>query len=363
MKHILVCLAFSVAGTMVAKRDPKDATFGVVLAGGSGERLWPLSRSGKPKQLLTLGSEKTLLEQSVARLRAVEGIDSVCVTSAKTFLPHIAHYEIDEIFVEPAARNTGPAVLYSCLKIYERHPMAIALFTPSDAYILQHDTDRFAQHISQMVACAREHGCIAMLGVPPTYAATGYGYIEYAANGKKGSLFCVTRFHEKPSHKVAQAYLNQPNMLWNIGIFAAPVSVIIEEFTQHAPDMVRAMQEYMRGEGGYENIPADSVDYAVMEHSTRTWVLPVDFAWSDVGTIETFLSIKCAHKTTMDNVIQINARNNLVDVPKRLVALVGVDDLCVVETDDALVITKRSEVEKIREVVGQLKKNKQIEYL
>ena len=348
---------------MVAKSSPKNRIYGVVLTGGSGERLWPLSRASRPKQLLTLGSEKTLLEQSLARLRLVDSIDSVCVTSAKTFLPHLAQYEVDGIFAEPVARNTGPAILYSCLKIYEKNPKAVAVFAPADAYIPHEDTDLFGHYVARMLQFARERSCITLMGVQPTYAATGYGYIEYYNERGMGSTFKVRRFREKPSQELAQTYIQQSNMLWNIGMFAASVSVFIEEFKQHAPGMFQAMQAYMNGDGLYEEVPSVAVDYAVIEKSENSWVLPVDFSWCDVGNLEMFLSIKYPKTKEMPNVIQVNAHNSLVEVPKKLVALVGVDDLCVVETDDALVISKRSEVERVREVVGQLKKNKQVEYL
>ncbi|TET34445.1 hypothetical protein E3J61_02895 [Candidatus Dependentiae bacterium] len=363
MKHIFFCLAFSVVGAMIAKTSPENMIYGVVLAGGSGERLWPLSRASKPKQLLTLGSDKTLLEQSLARLRSVDSIDSVCVTSAKTFLPHLAQYEVDRIFAEPVARNTGPAILYSCLKIYEKNPDAVAVFSPADAYIPDEDTNLFSNYVARMIQFARERACITLMGVQPTYAAIGYGYIEYSDMRGKDSIFKVHQFREKPSKELAQTYIQQSNMLWNIGMFAAPVSVFIEEFKQHAPDMFQAMQAYMSGDGLYEDVPSVAVDYAVIEKSENSWVLPVDFSWCDVGNLEMFLSIKYSQAKEMPNVIQVNAHNSLVEVPKKLVALIGVDDLCVVETDDALVITKRSEVEKVREVVGQLKKNKQVEYL
>ncbi len=348
---------------MVAKCSTENAVYGVVLAGGSGERLWPLSRASRPKQLLALGSEKTLLEQSIARLRAVGVIDSVCIASAKTFLPHIAHYEVDGFFIEPVARNTGPAILYSCLKIYEKNPDAVVVFAPADAYIPIEGTDRFQQYVSRMITFAREHACITLMGVQPTYAATGYGYIEYDNASGMDSIFKVRRFQEKPTQEVAQIYMNQSDMLWNICMFAASVSVFVEEFRQHAPDMFCAMQAYMNDEGLYEDIPSVAVDCAVIEKSKNSWVVPVDFSWCDVGNLEMFLSIKYPQTGGMSNVIQINAKNSLVDVPNKLVALVGVDDLCVVETDDALVIAKRSEVEKVREVVGLLKKNKQVEYL
>lgn len=343
-----------------------NSVYGIVLAGGSGERLWPLSRKKMPKQFLCLGSEKTLIEQSINRLRLVAEIDSVCVMSSLANASQAAALfqgSIHSMITEPVARNTGPAILYACLEIYKKDPHAVVVFVPADAFIPESDNVQFDKAIQRMIQVVKEYDTISLLGVKPTYPATGYGYIEYDIGKKISSFYAVNRFYEKPLRDRASAYIEQGNMLWNIGVFGARASFFIQEFKKHAPDMFRAMKAYMNGNGLYEDIPSVSVDYAVIEKSSSTRVLPVDFSWCDVGNLEMFLSIKYPQPDSMKNILNVNANNSLVDVPNKLVALIGVDDLCVVETNDTLLITKRSEVEKVRDIVAQLKQNNQAEYL
>lgn len=345
----------------MALLSQEHKVYGVILAGGSGERLWPLSRVNKPKQLLSLGSEKTLLEQTIARLRAVP-VDELWVTCAKKMVPYLAGYDIDYCVQEPFARNTGPAVLYACFQIMKKDPQAVILFLPADAYIPPEDTHQFAKVTSQLITYAHENECITLLGVPPTYPAMGYGYIAYDMAHGKGP-FKIATFHEKPSKERAAAYIQQPNMVWNVGICAAKVSVVIQEFFEHAPTLLEAMSAYLDGRGLYEDIPAVAIDYAIMEKSKNSWVLPASFSWHDVGNLEMFLSLKYPLQKGKLNVLQLRGSNNLVEVPHKLTVLLGVDDICVVETEDALLIAKRSEVEQVRDVVGLLKKNRQVEYL
>ncbi len=359
-------LVLTVVGTILAENNQMNSVYGVVLAGGSGERLWPLSRKDKPKQFLCLGSEKTLLEQAISRLRIVPQIDSVYVTSGRNYALQVKQLcgdTIDSVIVEPVARNTGPAILYACLQVYKKDPNAILIFVPSDAFIPESDSALFRAYIQRMIQTITMDDCIALFGVQPTYPATGYGYIEYDIDKSISSFYTVSRFHEKPSRECALDYSKQENMLWNISVFGARASFFIQEFKQHAPDMFHAMNEYMSGDGLYEDIPAVSVDCAVIEKSSTARVLPVDFSWCDVGNLEMFLSIKYPRHNSANNILNINASNSLVDVPDKLVALIGVDDLCVVETNDTLLIAKRSDVEKVREVVAQLKRTKQVEYL
>ncbi len=366
MKYTIYFIALSVLGTIFAESNQMNSVYGVVLAGGSGERLWPLSRQSRPKQFLCLGSEKTLLEQSIDRLRLLPDIDFVFVTSAQSHVSPIMKHvgnRIDTVIAEPMGRNTGPAILYTCFELYKKDPDALVVFVPSDAFIPESDNALFCRYVQRMIRFISTHDSIALLGVHPTHAATGYGYIEYNINERILSMCKVNRFCEKPSCELASNYIKQGNMLWNIGMFGARVSVFIEEFKRHAPDMFQAMEAYIKGEGSYEDIPAVAVDYAVIEKSDNTWVLPVDFSWCDVGNLEMFLSIKYLGQNSMKNMLQVDACNSLVDVPDKLVALIGVDDLCVVDTGDTLLISKRSDVEKVREVVAQLKQNNQTEYL
>jgi mannose-1-phosphate guanylyltransferase len=237
------------------------------------------------------------------------------------------------------------------------------VFVPADAYIPSSDYTLFAQYVRQALAFAASHDAIGLLGVKPTYPATGYGYIEYDPLLMQQGLYKVARFHEKPSERLASNYVQMPHMLWNICMFVGKASVFIDECQRMMPELYDDVMAWQEGKKSYQDILNISIDYAVMERSNRVWVLPVDFSWCDVGNVEVFLTMKQKVQPSNELVVTIDAKNNLIDVPDKMVALVGVDDLCIIETADALLITKRSESEKVRAVVAQLKKENQNSYL
>jgi len=336
----------------------------VVLAGGSGQRLWPLSRKKQPKQLLSLGSEATLLDQAINRILMLTYKDFIWVSTTEEHEAAVRTSlsgRVGNISVEPGSRDTGAAILLNCFEIYKKDPNAIIVFLPADPFIPIRDNKKFAGFLEHAVDFVSMHDKITLLGVEPTYPATGYGYIEYDTH--QSTPYPVMKFREKPSAEVAQQYLEKGNMLWNISIFCAKASVFLQEFKTYAPEIYDGVQKYINNEQPYNAVKAESIDYAVMEHSKQVHVLPVDFAWCDVGNIEVFLSLKQQYNTLDNNFIAIESSNNLVDVPKKLVALVGVEDLCVVETEDALLITKRNKAERVRSIVKLLKNSRFDSYL
>lgn len=365
MKWMIVLL---LGGSLTHLKAENMNVYGLILAGGVGERLWPLSRQDHPKQFLSVGScSKTLLEQSINRFDGVVKAENRWIVTSGMHAKHIDEnlkHDIGRILVEPAGRNTGPAVLYACLKLYKKDPNAVVVFIPADPYIPEKDYELYRKYVNQAVSFASTHDAIVLCGVKPTHAATGYGYIEHQDQSDTGPFFKVSRFHEKPSLPLAQNYIQQPNMLWNMCMFISKVSVFIDEFKRVAPDFFDEFQQFQAGTKQYEEITSVSVDCAVLEKSNRAWVLPVDFSWCDVGSVDVFLSIKeQLNESAPSDLIAVEAHNNLVDVPDKLVALIGVDDLCIVETEDALLITKRSESEKVRSVIAQLKQNRKLKYL
>lgn len=337
----------------------------VILAGGNGERLWPLSRQDRPKQLLFMG-EKTLLEHAIDRAALVVPPDHIWVSTAvhhKAAIEQVVEDKIGGLILEPSSRNTAPAILLSCLTIYERDPHAHIIFVPADPFIPTHEYTRYAGFLDHAIDFISRNNALLLLGLKPTYPATGYGYIEFdtTQSDNGNAPFKVTHFHEKPSLAVAQRYIESGNNLWNMCTFCGHVSVFIEEFKQLAPDMFEAMVAYRNGNDSYESIPADSIDYALMEKSKNIWVLPVDFAWCDIGNIEVFLSHEQIDRELP--IITIDAHNNKVSAPDKLVAVVGVDNLCIVQTDDALLIAKNDQAERVKDVVQYLKRNEYHEYL
>jgi mannose-1-phosphate guanylyltransferase len=347
----------------------KRNVYFVILAGGSGTRLWPLSTSQQPKQLLVLADNKTLLENTIKLVRRYsrEPIRiwiSVSSHHAPLISQHITTL-VDHIAIEPQARNTGPAILYNCLQIYEQDPDALVLFLPADAYIPYKDALQYVAALEKTFEFVKTHQAIALLGVKPTHPATGYGYIEYDITKSDGStgLYYIKKFHEKPNLHVAQEYMQHNGMLWNIGMFCGQVKVFLNQFKHHTPELYSQVIYSMQHNDSFDTVPSISVDYALIERSDCTWVLPVDFSWCDVGNVKTFLSLKQQESKLNEKLLLHNASNNLVDVPDKLVALVGVHDLCIIQSNDVLLITHSSEAEQVSAIVKQLQNQNLHKYI
>lgn len=338
----------------------KNNFYIVILAGGKGERLWPLSRQTKPKQLLPFEENFTLLEQTVERVKELVPVENIWIVTTQQHeqsIKNIVGDTVGEIIAEPMSRNTAPAILYTCMRIQEKNPNATIAFLPADHAISPKQS--FVDALHTALSYSENNDVITLLGLKPTYAATGYGYIEYKESHR--DLHSILSFHEKPTPARAEQYIQTPNMLWNIGIFCGTITRFLDEFKLHTYDLYKKIHKYMLTNQGYEDAQNISIDYAVIEKSIKTVVLPVDFEWSDVGNLDIFLTAQ--KKKFPTKKICIDAHNNTIDVPDKLVALIGVNDLCIVQTNDVLVIAKRSEVEKVKQVVQELHSNNQIEYL
>lgn len=338
------------------------SVYAIVLAGGSGERLWPLSRRNQPKQLLALEAHQTLLEDTIERIAPVVHQDHIWVVTTQQYMNAIAalvQHKVGIITLEPSPRNTAPAILLACFSIYAQDPEALVVVLPSDHYIPARDT--FIEFVTHALDCATQTDRIVMLGAQPTYPATGYGYIEY--NPQQSYPCDVIKFHEKPSLAVAQAYLHSGRMLWNIGIFCAQVQVLLEEFEQLVPDVYKTVRAYWIEGQPYEQVPAIAVDYAIMEKSARLAVLPANFVWYDVGNLNSYLSLRSHYKKFESEIIAVDSHNNLIEVQHDLVALIGVDNLCIVQVDGILLIAKRDETEKVKQVLETLRQHNADEYL
>lgn len=341
----------------------------VILAGGSGERLWPLSRKTLPKQLLTIGQgANTLIEQAIDRVMPLAySQNNIWISTTKDYADAI-HAQVNDavgnIVVEPVSRNTGASILYCCYKLQQHDPNALAIFLPADAFIPAQENTKFAKHIQQIIQAIATDDIITLSGIKPTYPATGYGYIEFDTNlCNAAGLYKITHFHEKPSHTVAVYYMQQSAMLWNIGMFGAQVSVFIATFKVTAPLLFESIDAYIKGTGQYEAAPSSSIDYAVIERATNVWTLPAQFTWCDVGNIDVFLMLQEKYGKKATNFIEIDAYNNLVQIPDRLVAIVGISDICVIQTGNIILISARKKTDLVKNIVHQLKKEGNEEYL
>lgn len=333
----------------------------VILAGGSGERLWPLSDSVKPKQMLSVDGRSTLLEQAIERIEGIVPRENIwlCITpSIYESVKALVGERVGRILVEPDKRDTAPAILYSCLHIQEEDPEAQVLFTAADAYIPYSSYAVFRSYVEKFYIY-NNCNVITLFGVRPTYAATGYGYIEYNTLTDQNGFFVVSKFHEKPSEDVAKEYLALGTVLWNMGMFGGSVSSFIKEYQRYAPDIFNALQAHICRGASYSDIRKVSIDYVVLEKSNCVVVLPVAFPWCDVGNIRVFLSLQNAFALDKSPVISHKSKNNLVKTEKGVIALLGVDNLCVVQRGDVILIANQDYTEEVKYIVEQCKKSPQ----
>lgn len=355
-KNILRYFAFFVFYSCIALGgESKNKRYGVVMAGGGGKRLWPLSRTDKPKQFISLGYSKTLLENTLERIAPLTSPNCTYVVTTQEHETSVMKFggkKVDNVIKEPAARNTAPALLMTVLEIYEKDPQAVVFFVPADHYIP--DSLLFRASLKQAINHATHHKEIVLIGIQTHRPATEYGYIEYNEQVAE-AVFKVKNFHEKPALEVAEQYVKMDTMLWNAGIFCAQAEVFIEEYKAYAPDLFESMMRFKSGKIEYTDIAETSFDKAVLEKSDKCSVVPSCFKWSDVGNLEQFVLAK-QEKLETNNVVSYRASNNLVDGTDKLVVLLDVHDLCFIETPDVILIARRSETDKVKEILEQLNK-------
>ena len=335
----------------------------IILCGGSGTRLWPISRTLMPKQFVKLFDKQSLFQLTLQR-----NIESCCeqliVSNAEQYF--LAVDQMEELgldtksshsrfLLEPVGRNTAPAIALASLCL---DPEEIVLVTPSDHLIKDHAAYRAVLEKAQKLASSDS---LVTFGITPEFADTGFGYIE--ADGED-----VTAFKEKPDATTAQEYVEAGNYYWNSGMFCFKAGVFLEELEKYAPAIYSAsLQAYNNtqkdhmiriGHDDMASIPEDSIDYAVMEQSDRVKVVSSSIGWSDLGSFDALageFDNDANGNTIDDNLIALGAKDNFVYSSGRMVTLAGVDDLIVVDTADALLVTKKGNSQKIKEIVAELK--------
>lgn len=345
----------------------------VVLCGGSGTRLWPLSRKEFPKQFVPLIDDKSLLQLTLERLSALNSEVSVVTADAHRFMvaDDMLRAQVGgHMILEPVARNTAAAMALAA--IYESDPDALLLFCPADHHIP--DAQAFAQTVSQGVAAARA-GAIVTFGVSPTFPSTAYGYIAQGAARPDGS-HQVRQFIEKPNAARASELILAGGVSWNAGIFLCMARTLQQGLATHVPAIWQACQAAMAGahrEVGpsghvfvrpqaeaFAASPSDSIDYAVMEKHADVAVVQFTGQWSDVGSWNAVAELTPADaqgNRLEGHALALHAHDNYVHAPHRPVALLGVNDLLVVDTQDAVLVLHRDQAEKVREVVAALEQS------
>lgn len=332
----------------------------IILCGGNGTRLWPISRTLMPKQFVKLFNEKSLFQLTVERNSSLCAEQFIVSNTEQYFLAldQLAelHKTADNYLLEPIGRNTAPAIALACMELDREE---IVLVTPSDHLI---KNQAAYQHVVKRAQELADQDYLVTFGITPTFAETGFGYIE--SDGES-----VKAFHEKPDVNKATEYLKAGNYYWNSGMFCFKAGVFLDELQKYSPDIYTTCTTALKNAHTndmmrikYEDmlsIPENSIDYAVMEKSDRVKVVVSDIGWSDVGSFDALyeeLPKDTNGNTACDKHISVDSKNNLVLCDARKIATVDVENLIIVDTGDALLVSKKGSSQKVKSVVAELKK-------
>jgi mannose-1-phosphate guanylyltransferase/mannose-6-phosphate isomerase len=353
----------------------------LILAGGSGTRLWPLSRKNFPKQFLKLDGGKSLLQQTAERLRGVVAPEDMVVLTNNNYKFHVMadlmplfgdphpngrNTSPDTVFrmiLEPAGRNTAPAIALGagyCLEKLGCGRDEVLFVSPSDHII--RPVDKFGEYLKQAEEIAKD-GYIVTFGIQPSRPETGYGYIKAKSEGqgaKSRGSFKVERFTEKPDHETAGKYLKEGSYYWNSGMFAFSIGTIMDELGKYEPRIHAMFEKGFEGMlSDFAQMPDISIDYAVMEKSDRVVTIPMDIYWNDIGSWDSLFDVlekdESANAKSGD-VITLDTKDTMIIGDKRLIAAIGLEDCLIVETGDAVLIARRGHSQKVKDLIGTLKK-------
>ncbi|MCF6247927.1 MAG: mannose-1-phosphate guanylyltransferase/mannose-6-phosphate isomerase [Desulfobacula sp.] len=347
----------------------------VILAGGSGTRLWPLSRELYPKQLIDIYNEKTMLQNTVLRLDGLDKISKpiIVCNEAHRFMTAEQLRQIDvdpmALILEPVGRNTAPAIALAALKAMESHNDPILLVLPAD-HVIENENG-FHKAIRSGIEFA-ESGSLITFGIIPKTPETGYGYI------KKGELLDnntgiskIDRFVEKPDIETAREYVESGSFCWNSGMFMFKASQIISELDIHCPGMVSPCKQALAGGSQdldffrlsleqFKKIPADSIDYAVMEKTNKGVMIPIDVGWNDLGSFDALWQTGQKDKNLnviKGDVLTHDVKSSYINSESSLITAVGIENFVIVETKDAILVSPRDRVQDVKKIVKQLKDN------
>jgi mannose-1-phosphate guanylyltransferase len=350
--------------------------YAVILAGGGGTRLWPRSRQSHPKQFVDImGAGRTMIQATAERLYSQVPPEQMYVVTGAQFA-HLTHHQLPnlapaQIIAEPSGRNSAPAIGLACIHIIERDPSAIVAFLPADHVIP--DIEQFTAALSRAEKAAAQDYLVT-LGVKPTFPHTGYGYIKSGmAIGLNGSqeatAYYVERFLEKPNRTTAEYFLSEDNYFWNAGIFVSRVDRMLTEIQRQLPSVYLLLQQIRQSlgseratcilEDAWQQMPSISIDYGVMEHAEQVAMVPLNAGWNDIGSWDALEAI--LQQDTQNNsvakgeLLALASQGNIVYSEKSFVALIDVEDLVVVETNQALLIGHKTKMQRVKEVVEQLR--------
>lgn len=352
--------------------------YGVIMAGGQGTRFWPLSRQAKPKQLLNLSGNDLMINETVDRLAGIIAKENMFIVTNQVQADAMTaavrgKLDEDHILVEPDTRNTAACIGYAACELLNKFGDGIMCVFPADHYI--EDQQEFERILKVVIREASLGDKLLTIGITPVFPATGYGYMKYSGSQNE-VLRKVEEFKEKPSSDLAKTYLENGTYAWNSGMFVWKVSVILENFKEYLPEIYKYLMQIYEGMGTleeklliqeiYPQIPSISIDYGIMERAEKVYMVLGDFGWSDVGsweTLDTFYKPDRDGNIGRGECVRIDTKNCIQFSDKKLIATIGVENLIIVETEDALLVCSKDRAQDVKLVVDQLKNTGKNQYL
>jgi len=355
--------------------------YAVIMAGGKGTRFWPLSRGKKPKHLLNITGEKSVIQYTVDRVTPLVGKDNVLIVTGASHSDEIREQlpelPTENILIEPVGRNTAPCIGLAAIHIRKKSPDAVMFVLPSDHLIA--DTKSFLASLTTAREIAKRGDCLVTIGIKPEWPETGYGYMErgrIADTIEETRIYEVGSFREKPDPATAEAFFKDGGFFWNSGMFIWKASAILDAIKRLIPELYEGLLMIEESIGTehekdvlseiYRDIKSVSIDYGVMEKTRDVFMVEGNFGWNDIGSWDALWDVMDKDEmgnATRGEVINFDTSNSLIYSPQKMVALIGVKDLIVVETEDSLLICKRGDSQDVRKVVGRLEKKDMKEYL
>lgn len=349
----------------------------VIMAGGKGERFWPKSRTSHPKQFLSLTDDgETMIEKTVKRISPIVQTEDIFIVTNSEYrnlvreqLPDIPQ---ENILAEPYARNTAPCIAFAAAVIKKKYGNAVMLVLPSDHLVKYENI--YTRTLCNAIVKATEDNNLVTIGITPSYAETGYGYINFGE--ESGNAYKVERFVEKPDLRTAKKYLSSGKYLWNSGMFVWQVSAIEECFRTFMPEVYSGAEKIGQSFGTdsfettleteYNKFPSESIDFGIMEKASDIYTIPASFGWDDVGNwlaVERINDTDDNHNYIEGDVIAENCERTTICGGKRLIAAVGVEDIIIVDTDDTVLVCSKNSTQDVKKIIARLKKDNRTELI
>jgi mannose-1-phosphate guanylyltransferase len=363
----------------MAKGD--SPLYAVIMAGGSGTRLWPRSRKKKPKQLLDIVSSKTMIQETVDRLSEIVDSDRVIVVVgdvyAKEIDQQLALVPTENILIEPQGKNTAPCIGLAAVHARARDKDAVMIVLPSDHLIK--NTTRFRNVIKAAAGVAQKGKSLVTIGIEPEFPETGYGYVQIGnkVDSIRGEdVYKVVAFKEKPTPAVAKKFLKSGKYMWNSGMFVWKADTVLAQIKTHLPKLHKGLMKIEASLGKdteqkvlekvYDSIEGESIDYGVMEKAKEVMLLKGDFGWNDIGSWAAMEQLwpKDTDGNFLDaDVVSIESSGNIIHSTKKLVAVIGLKDIVIIETEDALLVCAKDRAPDVRRAVDELKERGLEDYI